>query len=78
MNKQISLTLPDTLFRASKEYSREMGYRSTQEFILDLVRRKVLLDEEERMRRLEEEMDNDPNVKTFKTKEEAIRHLDSL
>ncbi len=78
MSKQISLTIPEALFSASRKYSKEMGYRSTQEFILDLVRRKVLLDEEERMRRLEEEMDNDPNVKTLRTEKEVMEHFDSL
>jgi metal-responsive CopG/Arc/MetJ family transcriptional regulator len=78
MNRQISLTLPEALFKASKEYSKEMGYRSTQEFIADLIRRKVFIDEEERLRTLEEEMDRNLNIKTFKTKEAALRHLDSL
>jgi metal-responsive CopG/Arc/MetJ family transcriptional regulator len=77
MNKQISLTLPETLFKASKEYSEAMGYRSTQEFIVDVVRRRVLLDEEERLRRVEEEMDR-ANVKRFSAKKEALEHLDKL
>jgi len=78
MNKQISLVLPETLFKASKAYSHEMGYRSLQEFVLDLMRRKVLLDEAEEMDTLEAEMDNNPNIKIFKTKEEALAHLDAL
>ncbi len=76
MNKQISLTLPQNLFTASKEYSQEKGYRSQQEFIVDLVRRKVML-EEDRLVRIEQEMDK-ANVKSFKTKKEALKHLDSL
>ena len=78
MNKQISLTVPQALFKASKEYSVELGYRSIQEFILDLVRKRVFLDEEERLLKIEKEMDNDPNVKTFKTKKEALKYLDDL
>jgi hypothetical protein len=76
MNKQISLVLPETLFKASKRYSHDMGYRSLQEFILDLVRRRVK--EDERLRRIEESMDKNPNIKTFKTKGEALAHFDSL
>ena len=76
MNKQISLTLPENLFEASKKYSEEMGYRTTQEFIVDLVRRRVFLENEERYGGIEREMDTDPNVKTFSTKEEALKHLD--
>ena len=77
MNKQICLTLPQNLFKASRNYSQKRGYRSTQELIVDLLRRNVL-DAEERYDAIEREMDNDPNVKTFSTKEDALRHLDSL
>ena len=42
--KQISLTIPENLFEASKEYYEELGYRNLQEFILDLIRKKVIIE----------------------------------
>lgn len=78
MNKQISLTVPEVLFKASRDYSKEMGYRSTQEFIVDLVRRKVFLDEDERLGRLEAEMDNNPNITKLRSRREVMAHFDSL
>jgi hypothetical protein len=78
MNKQISLTLPENLFKASKEYSKEMGYKNVQEFILDSIRRRTIFDESAEMDMLEAEVDRNPNTRVFKTKEEALAHLDSL
>lgn len=78
MNKQISLTVPETLFKASKAYSKEMGFRNVQEFILDSLRQRTMITEDARLRRIEETMDRDQGIKTFKTKEEALAHLDSL
>jgi cell fate (sporulation/competence/biofilm development) regulator YlbF (YheA/YmcA/DUF963 family) len=80
MNKQISLTIPETLFKASRSYSKEMGFRNVQELILDSLRRRAMadLEEDERLRKIEEDMDRNPNIRTFKTKEEALAHLDSL
>ena len=42
--KQISLTIPENLLKASKEYSNEFGYRNVQEFILELIRKKVFFE----------------------------------
>jgi metal-responsive CopG/Arc/MetJ family transcriptional regulator len=78
MNKQISLTMPEALFKESRKYSKKMGYLSTQEFILDLLRRKLLMDEEERLLEIERKMDEDPNTLTFKSKEEFLEHLNNL
>ena len=78
MNKQISLTIPETLFEASRDYSEKRGYRSTQEFIVDLVRRRVLLGEEERLQRIAERVEKRPSVKAFKSKEDAFEYLDRL
>lgn len=42
--KQISLFIPDNSLEASEEYSKEFGYKNVQEFILELIRRKVFLE----------------------------------
>ena len=69
--KQISLTLPETLFEASVEYSEEYGYRTVQEFIVDLVRHKVLLENVERYRQIEARMQKGVGVKRFGQKQAA-------
>ena len=55
--KQISLTLPENLFSLSKDYSEQYGYRSVQEFIVDLVRRKVVISNVARYNKIKEEME---------------------
>lgn len=75
--KQISLTLPETLFNASKEYVKEFGYRNLQEFILDLLRRKVVLEKIERYAAIEDEMRSGKNVKRF-SQDLAAEFLKSL
>jgi metal-responsive CopG/Arc/MetJ family transcriptional regulator len=77
MNKQMSLTIPETLFRASKEYSDELGYRSLQEFIVDLMRRRVILENVERYREIEERMKKGRGVKRFSQKG-AVGYLKGL
>lgn len=54
--KQISLTMPQTLFEASKEYTEEFGYRTIQEFILDIVRKKLMIERLTRYREIEKKM----------------------
>ena len=70
--------MPETLFKSSEKYSHEMGYRSVQEFLLELLRRRVIIDEDERLRKIEESMDNDSNIKTFHSPEELLEHFDNL
>lgn len=54
--KQISLALPKVLYEESKEYSEEYGYKTIQELILDLLRRKVIIENTERYQKIEFEM----------------------
>ena len=75
--KQISLTMPDVLFEASKDYYREMGYRNLQEFIVDLLRTKVILENMERYREIEERMKKGKGVKRFDQKG-AVEFLKGL
>ena len=71
--KQISLTMPQVLLKASKEYSAEYGYKNVQEFILELIRNKVML---ERYRQIEMQMMKGKK-KSF-SKSEAIKYIKSL
>ncbi|KYK30704.1 MAG: hypothetical protein AYK22_08470 [Thermoplasmatales archaeon SG8-52-3] len=75
--KQISLTIPENLLKASKEYSKEFGYRNIQEFILELIRKKVFFEKLERYQRIEKEMKSGKNVKRFNQKD-AVDYLDNL
>jgi len=75
--KQISLTIPENLLKASKEYSKEFGYRNIQEFILELIRKKVFFEKIERYQKIEKEMVRDKKVKKFNQKD-AVEYLESL
>lgn len=66
--KQISLTMPETLFEASTEHTQEYGYKNIQEFILDLVRTKVMLKNLARYREIEKRM-KQGKTKKFNQKE---------
>ena len=74
--KQISLTLPENLFNLSKEHSQQYGYRSIQEFIVELVRRKVVVDNLDRYNKIKQQMEKD-NVKEY-SQAEAKAFLDSF
>jgi metal-responsive CopG/Arc/MetJ family transcriptional regulator len=75
--KQISLSIPDNLLEASKEYSKEFGYKNVQEFILELIRRKVFIEKFERYQKIEKDMKKGKNVKRFNQKD-AVEYLESL
>ena len=75
--KQISLTMPENLLKASEEYSKEFGYRNIQEFILELIRKKVFFEKIERYQKIEKEMIMGKNVKKFNQKD-AVDYLESL
>ena len=75
--KQISLTIPENLLKASKEYSKEFGYRNIQEFILELIRKKVFFEKIERYQKIEKEMILGKNVKKLNQKD-AVEYLESL
>ena len=77
MNKQISLTIPETLFAASEEYYRNLGYLNLQEFILDLVRKKVVLENIERYNEIEERMKKGKGAKKFSQKG-AVKYIRGL
>ena len=75
--KQISLTIPENLLNATKSYSKDFGYRNVQEFILELVRNRVLFENIERYQKIERDMKRGKNVKKFNQKD-AVKYLKSL
>ncbi len=75
--KQISLAIPDALFKASKEYIEEFGYKNLQEFILDLMRRKIIMENTERYMEIEARMKKGAGVKKLSQKE-AINYVKGL
>lgn len=74
----INLAMPELLFEASKEHSKQYGYRTIQEFILELVRQEVIMKDVQRLKKIEEKMDKGIGSKEFKTQQEAIDYLKSL
>ncbi len=75
--RQISLTMPEKLFEVSKLYSEEFGYRSIQEFIVDLIRKKVMLDNIDKYKKIEERIKRKVGVKVFDQKG-AVEYLRGL
>jgi len=75
--KQISLTIPENLLKASKEYSKEFGYKNIQEFVLELIRKKVFFERMERYQKIENDMIRGKNVKKFNQKD-AVEYLKNL
>lgn len=75
--KQVSLTIPQNLIEASIEYYEQLGYRNLQEFILDLIRKKVVIENIERYKEIEERMKKGIAVKKFNQKN-AVRYLRGL
>lgn len=75
--KQISLTMPENLLKASKEYSKEFGYKNIQEFILELIRKRVFFEKIERYQKIEREMIAGKNVKKLNQKD-AVEYLEHL
>ncbi len=73
--KQISVTMPANLFKASKDYSEEYGYKNIQEFILDEIRKKVMAKRIARYEQIEAEMDREAKAMG---KKEAIAFLEGL
>lgn len=76
--KHISLTLPASLLKASEEHAQSWGYRTVQEFVVELIRKKVIMENAERYREIEERMKKGKGVKKFSSKEKAIRYLKNL
>lgn len=66
--KQISLTLPENLFHAAKKYYEEFGYRNLQEFILDLLRKRVVMENLEQYYKIEARMKKGVGIKRFSQK----------
>ena len=75
--KQISLSLPETLFDLSREYSEEYGYRTVQEFIVELLRKRVILENVDRYKEIEERMKKGVSVKKYAQKD-AMRYIKGL
>jgi hypothetical protein len=57
MSKQISLTIPETMFRSAQKMAKKEGYRSVQEFVLQLMRDRFFLQNLPRYQRIASELD---------------------
>ena len=73
--KQISLSMPEMLFKATQEYTKTFGYKNLQEFILDLLRHRVMLNNMEKYRKIEEKMDKKARSMSQK---EAIEFINNF
>ncbi|MDP2750202.1 MAG: ribbon-helix-helix domain-containing protein [Nanoarchaeota archaeon] len=75
--KQISMSMPENLLKASKEYSEEHGYRSIQEFMVELLRNKVMMENIQRYKEIERNMAKGKSVKKLSQKD-AVSYLKNL
>ena len=75
--KQISLTMPENLLQASREYSEQFGYKNVQEFILDLVRDNVMMRNIDRYMKIDERMKKGVGVKKFSQKG-AVKYIKNM
>ncbi|MBS3137538.1 hypothetical protein J4232_03830 [Candidatus Woesearchaeota archaeon] len=75
--KQISVTVPDVILKASNSYCKQYGYRNIQEFIVDLLRKKVLFENVQRYKEIEQRMSEGVGVKKF-NQNYAIKYLRGL
>jgi len=72
--EQISLTVPNVLYKESKEYVKEYGYKNVQELVLDLLRQKVVLEKIERYGRIDKELNKQKGM----NQKDAIKYLKGL
>lgn len=77
MTQQISLTLSEELLEASAEYSKEYGYSNVQELLKDLLRKKVLLENAERYKKIEDKMAKSKGIKKL-SQEKSLQFLEKL
>ena len=75
--KQINLTMPENLLQASREHSEHFGYKNIQEFILDLIRDKVVFQNTERYKKIDQRMSKGVGTKKF-SQNGAVKYLKSL
>ena len=73
MSVQISLTLPDFLFKSVKKRSKEHGFRSVQEDLLQCARDKIFLENLPRYERVMREMQKEGKM----SKEDLFAWLDN-
>ena len=76
MTKQISLTMSDTLHTESKKRAEELGYRSLQEYLLELSRRELFMMNIEKYKAIEARMKKGVGVKKM-TQKEALEYIKS-
>ncbi|NOZ80336.1 MAG: hypothetical protein GXP63_01570 [DPANN group archaeon] len=74
--KQISLSIPENLFKATKAYSKDFGYKNMQELLLDLLRKRIILENIRRYEDIEKRM-KPKKTKRFNQKE-AIAFIKGL
>lgn len=67
MNKQISLTMPEKLFDELKKATKKAGHRTSQEYILQMLREDLLLKD---LDRIHAEMKAGKNSLHFKSVKE--------
>ena len=72
--KQISLTIPENVLEASREFYEKQGFRNMQEFILQTVREKVGIENIARWKAIEERMKQGKEV-TRMNQKEAVAYL---
>jgi len=82
MSPQISLAVPDPLLEKLRARTREQGFRSVQEQILQMIRDQFFLDNLDRYKRIEREMGNGKrhrmSVDEFRAWSRGLRELPTM
>ena len=72
--QQISLTLPNVLYKTSKKYVEKQGYKNIQELVLDLLRKRIDDENIKRYDRISKQLDKQKGM----TQKEAIKYFKNL
>lgn len=76
--RQISVSLPDLVYKEGRKYAKKFGYRNIQDVMVDLLRRNLFGDEVAEYRQISKEMSAGKNVVRFETKKDALEFLEAI
>jgi len=76
--RQISVSIPDLVYKEGSKYAKKFGYRNVQEVMVDLLRRNLFGNEVAEYKRISKEMRDGKNVVRFETKKDALEFLEAI
>lgn len=76
--RQISITIPEVLFKKSEKLCEEFGYESIQEFIREILRKNVMDENLQRYTKIEARMKLGKGVRKFSNSKSAVQYLERI